>query len=145
MAARSELLAQHYAQAGMIEKAVTNWLRAGQQGIERSAMVEAIALLRKGLDQLSQLFEGVQRQEFELELQLALGRALMATRGFAAPEVGDICARLRDSYATSSTDLYPYRCCLVSGCTTSCARSCIEREKAGRRCCSWVKIKKTYP
>src|SRR3984885_7350110 len=95
VAARSELLAQHYAQAGMIEKAVTNWLRAGQQGIERSAMVEAIALLRKGLDQLSQLFEGAQRQEFELELQLALGRALMATRGFAAPEVGDICARTR--------------------------------------------------
>jgi tetratricopeptide (TPR) repeat protein len=95
VAARSELLAQHYAQAGMIEKAVTNWLKAGQQGIERSAMVEAIALLRKGLDQLSQLFEGAQRQEFELELQLALGRALMATRGFAAPEVGDICARTR--------------------------------------------------
>jgi tetratricopeptide (TPR) repeat protein len=95
VAARSELLAQHYARAGMIEKAVTNWLRAGQQAIERSAMVEAIALLRKGLDQLSQLSEGAQRQEHELELQLALGRALMATRGFAAPEVGEICARAR--------------------------------------------------
>jgi tetratricopeptide (TPR) repeat protein len=95
VAARSELLAQHYARAGMIEKAVTNWLRAGQQAIERSAMMEALALLRKGLDQLAQLSEGTQRQEHELELQLAFGRALMATRGFAAPEVGDICARTR--------------------------------------------------
>jgi class 3 adenylate cyclase/tetratricopeptide (TPR) repeat protein len=95
VAARSELLAQHYARAGMIEKAVTNWLRAGQQAIERSAMMEALALLRKGLDQVSQLSEGAQRQEHELELQLAFGRALMATRGFAAPEVGEICARTR--------------------------------------------------
>ena len=48
-------------------------LSQNRRDIERSAMVEAIALLRKGLDQLSQLFEGAQRQEFELELQLLCG------------------------------------------------------------------------
>jgi len=92
---RPETLAQHYAQAGVIDKAVTSWLKAGQQAMARSAMTEAVAQLRKGLDLLSQLPEGVQRQQHELDLQVTIGQALMATRGFAAPEVGEACTRAR--------------------------------------------------
>jgi class 3 adenylate cyclase/tetratricopeptide (TPR) repeat protein len=95
VAARSEVLAQHYDQAGMVDKAVTGWLRAGQQAIARSAMMEGIAQLHKGLTLLSQLPDGAQRQQYELDLQIALGRALMATRGYAAPEVGESFARAR--------------------------------------------------
>jgi tetratricopeptide (TPR) repeat protein len=95
VAARSEVLARHYDQAGMVDKAVTGWLRAGQQAIARSAMMEGIAQLHKGLTLLSQLPDGAQRQQYELDLQIALGRALMATRGYAAPEVGESFARAR--------------------------------------------------
>ena len=51
--------------------------------------------LRKGIDDTSQLPEGAKRQQHELDLQVTIGRALMATRGFAAPEVGETCARAR--------------------------------------------------
>jgi predicted ATPase len=43
------LLAQHCAEAGLAEKAVGYWLNAGQQALDRSAMTEAVAQLRKGL------------------------------------------------------------------------------------------------
>ena len=50
LAAQPALLAQHCAEAGLAEKAVVYWLKAGQQALARSAMAEAVAQLRKGLD-----------------------------------------------------------------------------------------------
>jgi class 3 adenylate cyclase len=44
--AQPELLAHHYTEAGLTEKAVGYWHHAGQRAIERSAHVEAIAHLR---------------------------------------------------------------------------------------------------
>ena len=44
------LLAQHCAEAGLAEKAVAYWLKAGRQAMARSAMTEAAAQLQKGLD-----------------------------------------------------------------------------------------------
>ena len=52
-----EVLARHCAEAGLVEKAVGYWLKAGQQAIARWAMTEAVAQLRKGLDLLSGLPE----------------------------------------------------------------------------------------
>jgi tetratricopeptide (TPR) repeat protein len=74
------------------------WLigsKAGQQACERWATTEAVALLRKGLDLLDGLPDGPGRQQLELDLQLALGYALMAAKGFSAPEVGSTYARAR--------------------------------------------------
>jgi class 3 adenylate cyclase/tetratricopeptide (TPR) repeat protein len=93
--AQPALLARHCAEAGLAEKAVVYWLRAGQQSIERSATVEAAAQLRKGLDALDALPDGPRRQQLELDLQLALGYALVAAKGFSAPEVGTAFARAR--------------------------------------------------
>ncbi len=90
------LLAQHCAEAGLKEKAVGYRLKAGQQALARSAMTEAVAQLTKGLDVLMGLPEGAARQQRELELQLALGRALMATQGWAAPAVGETYDRARE-------------------------------------------------
>jgi predicted ATPase len=42
-------LAQHCSEAGLVEKAVGYWLKAGQRAIARSAMAEAVARLKKGL------------------------------------------------------------------------------------------------
>ena len=47
-----ELLAQHYTEAGLSEQAIDYWQRAGQRASERSAYVEAIAHLTKGLELL---------------------------------------------------------------------------------------------
>jgi hypothetical protein len=58
-------------------------------------MTEAMAQLRKGLDLLSGVPDGTARQEQELDLQIALGHALMAAKGLAAPEVGEAFAHAR--------------------------------------------------
>jgi predicted ATPase len=58
-------------------------------------MAEAAAHLRKGLEVLSQAPDGTARQESELHLQILLGRALLATKGYSAPEPGEAYVRAR--------------------------------------------------
>jgi tetratricopeptide (TPR) repeat protein len=91
-----ELLARHCAEAGLVEKAVGYWLKAGQQAVARSAMTEAVSQLQKGLDLLAGLPDGDWRGQQELDLLLALGRALIAAKGFAASAVGETFARARE-------------------------------------------------
>jgi predicted ATPase len=93
VAAEPELLAQHCMEAGLVERAVDYWQRAGQQALARSAMAEAVAHLSKGLEVLMGLPAGPERQRRELLFQLALGQASLAARGFAAPETGRAYAR----------------------------------------------------
>jgi class 3 adenylate cyclase/tetratricopeptide (TPR) repeat protein len=93
--AQPALLARHCAEAGLAEKAVVYWLKAGQQALVRSAPTEAAAQLRKGLDALEGLPDGAGRRQQELDLLLALGSALTATKGYSAPEVGETYARAR--------------------------------------------------
>ena len=62
----------------------------------RSAMAEAVAQLTKGLELLESLPGGPERQRSELDLQLALGQASIAAKGFAAPETGRAYARARE-------------------------------------------------
>ena len=88
-----ELLAHHYTEAGLIAQAIPYWQRAGQRAIERSANVEAISHLTKGLELLQTLPDTPERAQQELTLQIALGTPLMATKGFAAPEVERVYAR----------------------------------------------------
>jgi tetratricopeptide (TPR) repeat protein len=90
-----ELLAQHFTEAGRTEKAVAYLLKAGQQMLTRSANAEAITQLRKGLALATSLAETPRRQQHELELQLALGSALTAAKGPAAPDVGETFIRAR--------------------------------------------------
>ena len=94
-AAQPQLLAQHCAEAGFAEKAISYWLKAGQQAITRSAMTEAVSQLQKGLALLESLPDGTSRRQQELDLQVALISALSAKKGYAAPEVGDTLARAR--------------------------------------------------
>jgi class 3 adenylate cyclase/tetratricopeptide (TPR) repeat protein len=93
--AQPALLARHCAEAGLAEKAVVYWLKAGQQALARSATTEAAAQLRKGLDALDGLPDGPGRQQLELDLQLALGWALIAAKGHSAPEAGATFAQVR--------------------------------------------------
>jgi class 3 adenylate cyclase/predicted ATPase len=85
--AEPELVAHHYTEASVIEQAVSYWHKAGQRASERSAHVEAIAHLRQGLALLQTLPETMERTQREVDLLIALGASLLATKGYAAPEV----------------------------------------------------------
>ena len=61
----------------------------------RSAMIEAVTQLRKGVDLLALLPDGVERHQYELDLKVTLAAALVATRGYSAPEVAELYARVR--------------------------------------------------
>jgi predicted ATPase len=91
-----ELLAHHYTEASLIAQAVPYWQRAGQWAAQRSAYVEAVSYLTKGLELLKTLPDTSERAQQELRLQTALGTPLIATKGFAAPEVKRIHARARE-------------------------------------------------
>jgi class 3 adenylate cyclase/predicted ATPase len=96
MDSQPELLAQHYAEAGLVEESVACWGKAGHRSAARSAMAEAAAQFHKGLDQLALLPDDLERQRLKLEFWSALGAVLLAVKGFAAPETGHACARARE-------------------------------------------------
>jgi class 3 adenylate cyclase/predicted ATPase len=88
-----ELFAQHYAEAGLVEKSVACWGRAGRKSVAASAMAEAAAEFQKGLDQLELLADSAERKRQELEFCSALGAALRFVKGQASPEMGRAFAR----------------------------------------------------
>jgi predicted ATPase len=82
-----ELVAQHYTAAGCAEQAVPYWQRAGEQASDRSAYLEAISHLTTGIELLKTLPETPEHTQQALTLHIALGSALLVTKGQAAPEV----------------------------------------------------------
>jgi predicted ATPase len=69
--AEPALIAHHYTEVGLGERAVAFWQKAGQRAIERSANLEAIAHLMKGLEVLKAQPETPTRDQQELVLQTA--------------------------------------------------------------------------
>src|SRR5262245_55442112 len=103
--AQPELLAHHYTEAGITEQAVHYWYQAGQSAIQRSAHVEAISHLRQGLTLLGTLPETPELTQYAVDMHIALGASLIATKGHAAPEVEQtylraqqLCAHLDDPH-----------------------------------------------
>jgi class 3 adenylate cyclase/predicted ATPase len=96
MDSQPELFAQHYAEAGLIEKSVACWGKAGRRSAVHSAMMEAAVQLQKGLDQLALLPDSPERRYQELELRCSLGAALLVIKGYAAPEAGHALERARE-------------------------------------------------
>jgi class 3 adenylate cyclase/tetratricopeptide (TPR) repeat protein len=82
-----ELLALHLTKAGLYHQAIEGWLSAGLLAIERSATLEAESHLRTGLSLVAKLPATQKPTKQEIRLQTALGAALRATQGFAAPAV----------------------------------------------------------
>jgi class 3 adenylate cyclase/predicted ATPase len=94
--AQPELLAHHYAESGRTEPAIAYLEKAGQQAARRSANREVIAHATRALELLASLPEGPDRAGRELALQRLLGNALMANKGFGAPETGAAFQRARE-------------------------------------------------
>ena len=74
METQPELFAWHYAEAGLVEKSVGFWAKAGQRSAARSALAEAAAQFQKGLDQLALLPGNPERLRQQLEFLQCLGR-----------------------------------------------------------------------
>jgi predicted ATPase len=91
-----ELLAHHYTEAELIVQAIPYWQRAGQRASQRSANVEAISHLSKGLELLKTLPDTPERAQQELALQTTLGPVLIATKGNAALVVEEAYTRARE-------------------------------------------------
>ncbi|MGH6884232.1 MAG: AAA family ATPase, partial [Hypericibacter sp.] len=93
VAAQPELLAHHHTEAGEVEAAADRWLEAGRRSTERSANAEAVAHLKHGLEIIKALPAGSARDCRELDLLVALGVPLIATKGYGAPEIDEIYSR----------------------------------------------------
>ena len=93
--ARPELLAYHFAEADMPQKAAAYGLEAGRSSFGRSAAAEAAVHLQRALDLLTRLPEDESRRRLELDLQITLGHALIAAKGYGVPGVAEAFDRAR--------------------------------------------------
>jgi len=81
-----ELLARHWSEAGLIEKAANLWGKAGQRSLRRSALMEAVEQLTRALSEIGRLPGTATLRRNQINFQLALANALMLAKGYAAPE-----------------------------------------------------------
>ena len=104
-----ELVAHHYATAGLPAPAIDYYRRAAERAIAASANAEAIAHLTKGLELIGSLPGPSERISREIDFRLALGAPLIChTRvgicrgaGRLHPSQGVVCGRRRDPRALS--------------------------------------------
>jgi DNA-binding winged helix-turn-helix (wHTH) protein/predicted ATPase len=89
-------LATRFLQGQDHPRAVRYLQAAAEQALRRSAHREAIQHLEVLLQTLPRLPEGADRDQAELAAQMLLGPALIATRGFASPEVEATYTRARE-------------------------------------------------
>lgn len=89
-------LAHHYGRSDNLAKAIEYLGRASQRALARSAYADAIGGLGAAIDLLQKLPESPERIRRELLLQFAIGPALMAVKGWAAPDVERAYTRMRD-------------------------------------------------
>jgi class 3 adenylate cyclase/tetratricopeptide (TPR) repeat protein len=82
-AVEPELLAHHFAQAGLIEAAFEWWSKAGQRSLERSSNLEAAAFFGNALDALGKLPADRRTRELAIDLRFDLRTALMPLGEFA--------------------------------------------------------------
>ena len=93
---RPELLAHHLTAAGDTERAIDQWLKAGQYAAARLAHLEALRHFERGLATLAALPESRARDGREIELQLARGLSLFTAKGLEASEAAEAYTRARD-------------------------------------------------
>jgi class 3 adenylate cyclase len=84
--AEPELLAYHFAEAGIADRAIDYHLKAAEQAMARCAIAEMVSHLRRGLGLLASLPDGPATRRRELTLQTALGRGLIDNVGSANDE-----------------------------------------------------------
>ena len=93
---RVSALAYHYSCSNNFEKAIDYLGRDGQQALLRSAHADAIRSLTAAIELLQQRPHSSEHAHKELQLQVAVGPALIAIKGFTAPETQFAYVRARE-------------------------------------------------
>jgi class 3 adenylate cyclase/tetratricopeptide (TPR) repeat protein len=104
-AAEPEAIARHFTEAGLDDLAIEWWGKAGAQALRRSAFPEAIAHLGKAIAMAEKADEAAPQGTGDsaatnprlTQLHVDYGNALIAARGYAAPETTEAFARARQS------------------------------------------------
>jgi predicted ATPase len=86
----------HFARGRDMARAVRYLHSAGEQALQRSVHREAIVHFTHALARLPTLPETLERTEQELQVHMALGLALIATKGYADPDVEHTYSRARE-------------------------------------------------
>jgi len=88
-----EMMAYHLTEAADFPAATEAWLRAGLGAARRSAHIEAIEHLQKGIDLLPNIADPTLRRRLELNIQASLIGSIMATEGATSLRVSECCQR----------------------------------------------------
>jgi predicted ATPase len=88
-----EIVARHFTEAGLPDKAVGYWLRAGQHATRLSSNLDAISHFERGMALLDLIEDSSERMRIEYKFCLALVTPLIAAKGYTAPELERIFER----------------------------------------------------
>jgi len=88
-------LAMHFEQSRDYKRSAKYLQQAAVNATRRFAYKEAVGLSRRGLKLLERVPDTAERTCQELSLQLTLGVPLIATEGYAAPDVGNVYLKAR--------------------------------------------------
>jgi predicted ATPase/class 3 adenylate cyclase len=103
VASQPEIVAHHFTAAGLAEPAIDYWLKAGHLAVSRSANAEAVKHLRQGIELTQSQAPSANRLRKQLDFYLALGPAMAATEGYAAPETLRVFSHTRDLLGEGGT------------------------------------------
>jgi len=84
--AQPERLGHHFTEAGLCERAIPYWRRAGEIAVKRSAHKEGTGFFKRGIELTKKMADTPERAQIELDLQNSLGQTLMINEGFYSPE-----------------------------------------------------------
>ena len=91
-----EVLAYHYNEAGLYENAVKYFTMAAGHALNRSANWEVVGHVTNAMQALQTSPDVPKRNQWELTLQLTLGAAYRATKGFGSEETKQAFLRARE-------------------------------------------------
>jgi len=104
-----ELLAHHFAEAGLIDPACDYRMRAGDRALSRSAYQEALAHFSAGLKLADTLPEPADRMRRQLDFLLKLGPTLGVARGMQSAELEDVYQRASEIGERLGDDAASYK------------------------------------
>jgi class 3 adenylate cyclase/predicted ATPase/DNA-binding transcriptional ArsR family regulator len=91
-----EVVARHFTQARLADRASEWWQKAGERALRRSAYIEAVFHLKEAIGIAETMSPSPARQKKLLSLHVTHGQALIAQRGYAAPETTTAFVRARE-------------------------------------------------
>ncbi len=85
VATEPEVLAYHYAEANLVDRALACWRQAADRAVARLAYVEALGHVDKAVKLIADLPAGTKRDEWELGFLVIEGPSRMALDGWDSP------------------------------------------------------------